>query len=500
MNKFKNNIAWFDSMEYFAAIIEVQRYVRGTLIRFRKWNSLRYHSCVNIQRVFRGRVVRIRIIAILRDKKLRMAVKCIERAWHSLKWDRILKKLFRLQKQGRAAVKIERVYRGHVVRSFFRQKRLEKRHLRGALKMQCLVRRYFAVIKVDILLDNRHRYRSARKIQSILRMFIVRLNVKDIAERLWRSKVIQYSWWCYLSRKELHRRVRNKCAIKIQKNSRGRKGRKRFLYFKTRHDNYESMRLHSIRILTPLFLGYRSRRIWLPKIKSYITRRYNAATKIQKLSSISVSLRLMEEAKIRVSKLRIQREQESKIDFIMNINIRIIQRVFRGFIGRRRWLAEQTRVRDAYKRRTNLPSYFWIREDYYRTQNMFHRAYIIKLQCFVRCCFAFKLVAKKRRIKFSNRIKRKIKDYQSMQLAKNILAEKREIMRLQIICAGHMQRISRGFMGRYEARKHHLAEVVKFFIHELKSQGLIGKVFINFRVRKRGIIIYLVLSIKNFFF
>jgi hypothetical protein len=50
-----------------------------------------------------------------------------------------------------------------------------------------------------------------------------------------------------------------------------------------------------------------------------------------------------------------------------------------------------------------------------------------------------------------------------------------------------IQRVARGFMGRYEARKHYRMNEIKWFLYEIKATGLIGQALSQFRVRKRAL-------------
>ena len=55
----------------------------------------------------------------------------------------------------------------------------------------------------------------------------------------------------------------------------------------------------------------------------------------------------------------------------------------------------------------------------------------------------------------------------------------------RIAAAVHIQRVIRGFMGRYEASKHRKVGVIKWFIDECKALGKMASVLQTFRARKR---------------
>jgi hypothetical protein len=61
----------------------------------------------------------------------------------------------------------------------------------------------------------------------------------------------------------------------------------------------------------------------------------------------------------------------------------------------------------------------------------------------------------------------------------------REERRRLNFAATQIERIVRGFMGRYEYKKHELVLIQKWFLLEVKQLGLIGQALTNFRIRKR---------------
>jgi hypothetical protein len=163
-----------------------------------------------------------------------------------------------------------------------------------------------------------------------------------------------------------------------------------------------------------------------------------------------------------------------------------IQRVMRGVMARKRVRV----LRVAYNlsldsKRERMKHYWRLKEDYYRDQNMFHRPFLLKIQCFFRTRRAVWRVRALRRQRAARNIQRAWARFKAIRAAKRRAAELRYI-RLQLnLAATDIQKIVRGFMGRYEFKRHEMAEINKWFLHEIKSLGLIGKALQNFRIRKR---------------
>ena len=166
--------------------------------------------------------------------------------------------------------------------------------------------------------------------------------------------------------------------------------------------------------------------------------------------------------------------------------IRFIQRVIRGFLGRRiahERAIELEKIRELRANRTS--AYYILKEDYFKSQNILHRSYTIRIQCAFRCYIARRITYIKRREKNACVIQRCWKNYLVCKEAKLYVDQFRELKKLRNISAIHIQRIIRGFMGRYEFKKHEHVQILKWFATEIQSLGMVGQALQNFRVRKR---------------
>ncbi len=490
MKRLQKRIEWLQDMEQLSAIAELQRYWRGCLCRKRIANRERNYAATQIMRISRGRQGRAYAIKYAEYQKLRVEALRIENAYMKYRWRRIRKniRVFKIQKS--MTETLQRTYRGHCGRKLARRLKNQSVAITSCMKIQNAWRRFRAIMIVDKKTRIRQRYRSATKMQKLVRGIQSRKVTVVLLHRYRMARIIQCMARCFIARKTRKWKYDNRCALNIQRVYRGKLGRKRFAWFLNRHLNFVRMRKEALVVLEPLLLGYRARRKWVPIITDYILKRKNATIAIQCMirnrtackrvnklrddrDNVELQKRLAEEA--RLERLRAEFESAGAI-----------QRVIRGFLGRRKAIKRGIEVEqmEALKA-ARLPAYYRLRDEYYKSQNMFHRPYLIRIQCAYRCMLArMKYKVKKRQISVL-KIENQWYSYLAIQSAKIYVAELRELRRLQNIGAVHMQRIIRGFLGRYEAKKHEHAEIFKWFIGEVQKQGLIGRALQNFRVRKR---------------
>lgn len=490
LKNFKARVMWLGGNERLAAVIEVQRYWRGCLNRLRRWHLVRKYAATLIQSATRRKIAR-RVVRYRRmHEHFKSSVRKIEKAYMQFRWKLIGRNIREFKIQQNMAANIQRVFRGYLGRRRVRKIRLRIRRIRGATKMQSLWRRYKATLRVDKLSTRRKRLRAAAKIQSVARGMIGRIRAARIKEIYTSARKIQCLVRCRRARKEHLRRLRWRSAIRIQRIARGRQGRKRFQIRKERHLAYLlNRRVARIR-LVPYFLGWRTRRVWLPRVRKHVARRRAAIIVIQKWMRRSLAQRRV--AKIRhdraVEAARIAKELADE-EFQRMRRLKAagkIQRVMRGVMARKRVRV----LRVAYNlsldsKRERMKHYWRLKEDYYRDQNMFHRPFLLKIQCFFRTRRAVWRVRALRRQRAARNIQRAWARFKAIRAAKRRAAKLRYI-RLQLnLAATDIQKIVRGFMGRYEFKRHEMAEINKWFLHEIKSLGLIGKALQNFRIRKR---------------
>ena len=136
-------------------------------------------------------------------------------------------------------------------------------------------------------------------------------------------------------------------------------------------------------------------------------------------------------------------------------------------------------------RGNRLPAYFRIKEDYYKSQNMLHRPYVVKIQCALRASVARSIAKARRRKRAVQHVEKFWRSMLQIKDAKRELSRRREIWRKRNFAATQIERVVRGFMGRYEFKKHEKAMIIRWFAEEVHSLGLVGRALQNFRVRKR---------------
>jgi len=181
--------------------------------------------------------------------------------------------------------------------------------------------------------------------------------------------------------------------------------------------------------------------------------------------------------------------ERKRTEYLRNKSLRLIQRVFRGFRARKRVARLRRSNALAEDSRKRLPAYYSIREDYYKSQNFYHKKFIVRIQCAIRSRKARDIVYYKRRDRSAVIMWRAWSMFKAKKKALVIVKRRREDIILRNHGAIEMQRIIRGFMGRYEARKHRHSEAIKWLLREFKARGHIGKVLVNHRLRKAALLL-----------
>lgn len=480
----------YEEVEIEAAILEIQRYWRGCIFRWHRWHEKENKRVVVIQKLVRGFAVRKKLDDVKYKKKLRDAVRMIERAWKNLVWHRIMKKRRELDRQNLATIKIQRIYRGYLGKERVRKIRLFRAQVAGAIRFQSLWRRYKAVIRVDFLRLHLKEVRASILIQSVIRRFLAWIVVQDKRERLAACKLIQRVFRGHQGRIRVRNIIRTLKAVVIQRVYRGHCGRQRCKQLRFHRDNFDRLQHSALVFVAPLLLGYRIRRRYRNEIKKRVQRKKMAATIIQRrLQALHLGGKVR--LALKAERDRIQRDKEARRAKIIRKKLEersavSIQRVIRGFLGRRRVkrLAEEKKIEEEERAR-RVPMYFRLKEDYYRNLTLFCRTAAIKIQACYRGHLARLRVAKLRSERASVRIERMWRHFLAVRGAMKQLRQLRIEHARKVRMAIEIQRIIRGFMGRYEARKHYHAEIVKWFVRELRASGLIGRTLINFRLRKR---------------
>ena len=490
MSTWKRRLQWLRDAEQTAAAGELQRHWRGALDRKRLLWKEKNLAVVFIQKRARGVMGRDYFERFRTHKHREYCARRIEAAYMKYRWRRIRKNIQIFKRQKRSAGDIQRVYRGFRGRERVRAKILRKRQQVGALRFQCLFRRYSATLVVDRKLRLLIRKKSCVQLQKRMRGVLTRKRTNIMLKNYRAARIIQCMVRSRLARSRVARVRRTRAATRIQKLHRGGGGRGFAAEKKRKYLAWKKKRQDAIDVMSHVILGYAARRKWLPLITAYTALMRKCATIAQ--CSIRVFLacrkvkhlrRLRDDAELR----RLIAEQEAAERAQLELEAALfIERVVRGFLGRRKaHLRAIQREHDELLRAARIPAYYRIKEDYFKSQNMLHKGLVVKIQCAYRTMLARRVMRRKKRKRAVRRIEKFYRSCMQMRDAKAELARRREIWRQKNFAATEMQRIVRGFMGRFEFKKHERAEIIKWFIDEVHALGMVGRALQNFRVRKR---------------
>jgi hypothetical protein len=481
--RFKMQISWLGELEKFSSVVEIQRICRGFLARHKVMNIKHSNASIRIEKVVRGRIGRNKFRKHYIYVRGKNAVKKIELWWKSLNWARIFLKQKQQKRITTATLTLQRIVRGHYGREAFRRKAMERTKKLSAIKIQSLFRRYKAVIFVDNYAAYIKSIKAVIKIQSIFRKAVASIRVKAIRKKRNSVIVIQCMFRIIKAKSEYKKRRVKRAAQTIQRTYRGYIGRRRIKRIK-------HARSSAISILARIILGYNVRRKTLPVLKAYKLRRVQAALKLQaRLKAIYLGRLVRKKFKEVIEATRviqrfyyIVRDRHIAKNLLIVINNKAatkIQRVWRGILGRTRAEAIKISMK-SFRKRDRL--YYLLKSEYYRSQNMFHRPYVIKIQSCFRRHVARMKVSFIRSIKNALVIQRQFRGYKAMKSAKQRLKDLRALRVKRDLAIRLIQRVARGFMGRYEARKHYRANEVKWFLYEIRATGLIGRALAQFRL------------------
>jgi hypothetical protein len=324
--------------------------------------------------------------------------------------------VYRQQKALRenSAGRIQRVFRGYVVRKAVAAHKLHLKRVRMATKIQCTYRMYVCVQKVLAMMLERKRRLGAICIQRMVRGMCAR-NRYHVLKQLHKSSLcIQCAYRCYRARCVLLGLVKEQCAAILQRVYRGHVGRLRAHERRRYLAEMRAKRLRAIVFLTRYFHGYSCRRKHLAELHAFKFRRQVAACVLQmRLKALLAGLLARRYALLlrtdkKTQELARQKEQEEiqraleeakRIANRLHIAATVIQRVARGRIGRRRALTARKhaiiRAQADYIRTykhtavaNRVPVYWRLQGEYVRTQNLYHRPYVVKIQCRARMYIA----------------------------------------------------------------------------------------------------------------
>lgn len=464
--------------EYHGAIRHIQRCWRGSLGRHRAKVYQRNGAATTMQSVVRVRLAKNAAKHMQHMQRLRRYVRMIENKWKSHIWNRTLKKVFHLQKTMRMARHIQRIYRGHRGRVRFAMFDLIRRKYRNAVKFQSLWRRYREIMRVEIMLLDKKGRKSAIIIQATFRAYLARVAFIALRTIHRKARVIQYMGLRAMAYREMMRRKRICCAIKIQRVARGRQGRRRFALIKKKQLNEFEAYWAAVRTVAPIIMGYAIRKRWGPRVKAHLARRQAAARVMQRILK---AVMLGQKARARVRILHAERNLLNR----QGRMIVAIQRRQRGIAGRVKARIQKKKMELYRETMSRQPYYYRMKDEYYRSQNMYHRAKVVKIQCMVRCHQARFRVLNARLNKNARIIQKMARDRANIKKAKARVEEiKLEIAnRMAKLVRSHMRIVM--FMRRIRvqiaARKSAQIKVIKWFLKEGNIVWKLRRAKENFR-------------------
>ena len=477
------------TLEEFAALIEIQRMVRGKISRIYVKNIHKHRAATQIQKYIRSYIAKCLVKRLKDHKRLKEAVLFIENCWKKNTWWRSLKNLFKLRKQTLASSFIQRVYYGHQGRKIARARRFViAKHL-GAIKMQCLWRRYQATLLVDLYYSRWKQVEGSIKIQKVARGIQGRRQVAIFRRRKYAAERIQRGYRCHQARNERLRRHLAKHSTRILQIMRGKLARDRVTQMRKRRAQEMAEHARAFGIVEKMILGHARRKVYIPKIAAYKEKRVHAAVKLK------ARLKAVKEGNAQRAILAMQRN-----------SVQIIVRAIQGYLYQKYLRLECAIMIQSVVRRHLAKRIFREKQEefliqmskqslYYRLKRMFqtdqeaffgNQAKII--QTYWRAYYANKVKTQMRvfleRTRAAEEIQRVGMNRVRRREANAIVKEKRRIKYRKEYAAIKIQKIGRGKSARNEYFKHQQANIMKFFLTEAKAISLTKNLFLNFKKRK----------------
>jgi hypothetical protein len=486
----KTKLENLKELESYAAALEIQRVGRGAIARFFVRNRHRIIASKHLQRGVRGWLGRKHVLVLKYQRRLKWAVLVVEAAWRKQRWVRTMRNLFALRKQTLATILLQRSYRGYRGRMEGKRRHLLKRQNYGALKMQCLWRRYEAIVMVDEYYRRWKEVEGAITIQSGIRGMLDRKRVKRMKKWKESACTIQRGIRCRHARDHLYHLKRFYAIQKIQKNWRGYQTRKYILKILLAKRQIRQRQELALTMILKTVRGYWIRKKWGPKLFEYKRKRLDAMIKIKtRYSAIkkgNIDRRMIQQWKQaarviirsfrRFHELCSDRAKRRKLEYYSAMKI---QSLFRGIQGRE-YARERQRLLNQ-QGEMKMPIYYRLKKRYYCDQNAFNGWAAIRIQTHIRRYLAVRFVMEVRWNHAAKIIQMMMRKYFERKEAKEIVKQRKNALYYRDRMATRIQRIHRGILGRRVARIHRSSDILKWFLRETKMCGLPKRCFINFR-------------------
>lgn len=161
-----------------------------------------------------------------------------------------------------------------------------------------------------------------------------------------------------------------------------------------------------------------------------------------------------------------------------------IQRIARGVMGRKRCLSiklELSRIVDEGER---WPVYYKLKRSYYKSQDMYHRRKVVRIQALVRKFLAKKVIVVKRKDRSARTIQSFLVSRKMIAEAKSIKEELYSRKYVHVIKVKEIQKLVRGYLVRNRLRKKRALKVILWVAKERAIRIHIDEAINNFRIRK----------------
>ena len=120
-----------------------------------------------------------------------------------------------------------------------------------------------------------------------------------------------------------------------------------------------------------------------------------------------------------------------------------------------------------------LPYYYRKRDEYYRTQNLFHRPYVLKIQAAIRRKLAYNKIVRVRGDVNALKIQLMFRRFRACRILKERKIAYMKTSKIRGLIATKIQRIARGFNARYPKRASKSCVVVIWFLKINKMRSFL---------------------------
>jgi hypothetical protein len=137
-----------------------------------------------------------------------------------------------------------------------------------------------------------------------------------------------------------------------------------------------------------------------------------------------------------------------------------------------------------------LPYYYRLKSTYLTSQDVYHRRYVLKIQCCARRYLARKRIVRQKRKRSALIIQSFVSNRLAIAEARAIVAERRKsiaVQRLHVIC---LQRMTRGLLQRRALKRAWASQVLRWATREVVVRKKIAQAMATYRARKAYALMY----------